>query len=47
MAGEDAGAQRAALGAHLKNRIPALLDAWRTKIAADADLTTGDALPRG
>ena len=46
LAGEDAGAQRAALGAHFKSRIPALLDAWRGAIAADPDLTTGDALPR-
>jgi signal transduction histidine kinase len=46
LAGEDAGAQRAALGAHLKSRIPALLEIWRATIAADSDLTTGDALPR-
>ena len=38
--------QRAALGAHFKARIPALLDAWRAAIAADPDLTTGDSLPR-
>ena len=47
MAGEDAGAQRGALGAHFRSRIPALLEAWRAAIAADPDLTTGDSLPRG
>ena len=47
MAGEDAGAQRGALRAHFRSRIPALLDAWRATIAADPDLTTGDSLPRG
>ena len=47
LAGEDAGAQRGALGAHFRSRIPALLDAWRLAIAADPDLTTGDSLPRG
>ena len=46
LAGEDAGAQRGALGAHIRSRIPALLDAWRAAIAADPDLTTGDSLPR-
>ena len=46
LAGEDAGAQRGALGAHIRSRIPALLDAWRGTIAADPDLTTGDSLPR-
>ncbi len=46
LAGEDAGAQRGALGAHFRSRIPALLDAWRLAIAADPDLTTGDSLPR-
>ena len=47
MAGADAGAQRGALGAHFRSRIPALLEAWRHAIAADPDLTTGDSLPRG
>ena len=47
MQGEDAGAQRAALGAHFRSRIPAILDAWRAAIARDPDLTTGDSLPRG
>ena len=47
MAGDEIGAQRSALGAHFKTRIPALLEAWRATIAADPDLTTGDSLPRG
>ena len=47
LAGEDAGAQRGAQGAHFRSRIPALLEAWRVAIAADPDLTTGDSLPRG
>lgn len=46
MAGEDAGAERAALGEHFRKRVPALLDAWRAAIVADPDLTTGDSLPR-
>jgi signal transduction histidine kinase len=46
VAGDDAGVQRAALGAHFRSRIAALLEAWRHAIAADADLTTGDSLPR-
>ena len=46
MAGQEFDAQRAALGAHFKARIPALLDAWRAAIAADPDLTSGDSLPR-
>ena len=46
MAGDDAGVQRAALGAHFRRRIAALLEAWRLAIAADPDLTTGDSLPR-
>ena len=47
MRGDDFGTQRAALGAHFKARIPALLEAWRAAIAADPQLTTGDSLPRG
>ena len=47
MRGDDFSAQRAALGAHFKARIPALLEAWRAAIAADPQLTTSDALPRG
>lgn len=46
MAGEEVDAQRAALGAHIKARIPALLEAWRAAIATDPQLTTGDSLPR-
>ena len=46
MAGEDAAAERGALGAHFRSRIPALLETWRAAIAADPDLTTGDSLPR-
>ncbi len=46
MGGDDFSAQRAALGAHFKARVPALLEAWRAVIAADPQLTTGDALPR-
>lgn len=47
MGGDDFSAQRAALGAHFKARIPALLEAWGAVIAADPQLTTGDSLPRG
>jgi signal transduction histidine kinase len=43
---EDIGAQRAALGAHFKARTDALIDAWRTAIAADPKLTTNESLPR-
>ncbi len=46
MAGQDVEAQRAALGAHFKARIPALLEAWQVAIAADPDLKSGDSLPR-
>ena len=46
MGGDDFSAQRAALGAHFKARIQALLEAWRALIAADPQLTTSDALPR-
>ncbi|MGZ5239913.1 MAG: sensor histidine kinase [Caldimonas sp.] len=46
MSGDDFSAQRAALGAHFKARIPALLEAWRAAVAADPQLTTGDSLPR-
>jgi signal transduction histidine kinase len=46
VAGDDAGVQRAAMGAHFRRRIAALLEAWRLAIAADPDLTTGDSLPR-
>jgi signal transduction histidine kinase len=44
--GEDFGAQRAALGAHFKARINALVEAWRIAIAADPKLTTNESLPR-
>ena len=47
MAGDETSAQRGALGDHFRARIPALLEAWRTAIAADPNLTTGDSLPRG
>lgn len=47
MAGDDAGAQREALGAHFRARLPAVLEAWRKTIAADPKLTTGDSLPKG
>jgi hypothetical protein len=46
LAGEDAEVQRNALAAHMRSRIPALLEAWRRAIAADPDLTSGDSLPR-
>ncbi|MEO8525509.1 MAG: HAMP domain-containing sensor histidine kinase [Caldimonas sp.] len=46
MGGDDFSAQRAALGAHFRSRIPALIEAWRAAIVADPQLTTGDALPR-
>ena len=46
MAGEDIGAQRAALGAHFKARIAALIEAWRALIAVDPKLTTNESLPR-
>ncbi len=46
MGGDDFSAQRAALGAHFKARIPAVLETWRALIAADPQLTTGDSLPR-
>lgn len=46
MTGDDFSSQRAALGAHFKSRVPAVLQAWRAMIAADPKLTTSDALPR-
>jgi signal transduction histidine kinase len=46
VAGEDIGAQRAALGAHFKARIAAVVDAWRALIAADPKLSTNESLPR-
>jgi len=38
--------QRRALGARLKERIPAVLTAWHEAQAADPKLQTGDSLPR-
>jgi signal transduction histidine kinase len=46
VAGEDIGGQRAAVGAHFKARIAALIEAWRALIAADPKLTTNESLPR-
>ena len=46
MAGDDFSAQRTALAAHFRARIPALLEAWRAVVTADPKLTTGDTLPR-
>ena len=46
MGGDDFSAQRAALGAHFRARIPSVLEAWRALIAADPQLTTSDSLPR-
>ncbi len=42
----DIDGERAALGAHFKARIEALVDAWRAAIAADPKLTTNESLPR-
>ncbi|MDQ2927757.1 MAG: RsbRD N-terminal domain-containing protein, partial [Pseudomonadota bacterium] len=44
--GDGVEAQRVALGANLKSRIPALVAAWRTAIAADPKLSTNASLPR-
>ncbi|HEX2543100.1 MAG TPA: HAMP domain-containing sensor histidine kinase [Caldimonas sp.] len=46
MVSESLQAQRAALSARFRARIPALLVAWREAIAADPKLKTGDSLPR-
>ena len=46
MTSENLQAQRAALGARFKARIPALLAAWHEAVAADPQLKTGDSLPR-
>ena len=46
-AGGDFSAQRAALAAYFKARIPDIVQAWRAAISADPKLTTGDSLPRG
>jgi signal transduction histidine kinase len=47
VAGDEASAQRSALGAHFRAKVRALLEAWRIAIASDPNLTTGDSLPRG
>lgn len=46
MTSENLQAQRAALGARFKARIPALLAHWHEAVAADPKLETGDSLPR-
>ncbi|MEP6738790.1 MAG: HAMP domain-containing sensor histidine kinase [Caldimonas sp.] len=46
MTGVDPGVERRALGARIKERIPALLAAWHAALTADPQLTTGDSLPR-
>ena len=46
VAGERYRCERAALGAHFKARIAALIEAWRAAIAADPKLTTNESLPR-
>jgi signal transduction histidine kinase len=46
MVSESLQAQRAALGARFRARIPALLAAWHAAIDADPKLKTGDSLPR-
>ena len=43
---DDFSAQRTAISAHFRARIPAVIEAWRTLVVADPQLTTGDALPR-
>jgi len=47
LAGQDVEAQRAALGAHFKARIPALLEAWQVAIAADSLGYEGVLIPTG
>ena len=46
MVSESLQAQRAALGARFRARIPAVLAAWHEALAADPKLKTGDSLPR-
>ncbi len=46
MVSESLQAQRAALGAGFRARIPAVLAAWHEALAADPKLKTGDSLPR-
>ena len=46
MRGDDFEAQRAALGAHFRARISALIEAWRVAIALDPRLKTNASLPR-
>ena len=46
MVSESLQAQRVALGASFRARIPAVLNAWHQALAADPKLKTGDSLPR-